>query len=109
MGKYLTHIPIPTGTFTFLQSPAGYVLCVLVPFLILIVYQIISCVNLFRRYKKEQMAALNAEREKLEAERAESQRMMAELMALKEQLAKQNEAKSESSDTKPDTPEESNE
>ena len=87
VGKYLTHIPIPTGTFKFLQSPAGYVLCVLVPFLILIVYQIISCVNLFRRYKKEQMAALNAEREKLEAERAESQRMMAELMALKAQLA----------------------
>ena len=33
------------------------------------------------------MAALNAEREKLEAERAESQRMMEELMALKAQLA----------------------
>ena len=48
-------------------------------------------IRLFRRYKKEQMEEMQAERDKIDAERLENQKMMAELMALKEQLAQQTE------------------
>lgn len=60
---------------------------ILIPFLLLILIQGLNCIKLFRRYKREQMAEMQAEREKLEAERAESQKMMEELQALKAQLA----------------------
>ena len=92
IGKYIGRIPNMGAFFLFLKTTPGYILCVLVPFLILILIQAIDCINLFRKYKKEQLAKIEAEREKLEAERAESQRMMLELMELKAQLAKQNEA-----------------
>ena len=59
--------------------------------MLLILYQGINVIRLFRRYKKEQMEEMQAERDKIEAERLESQKMMEELMALKEQLAKQTE------------------
>ena len=50
-------------------------------------YQGINCVKLFRRYKKEQMEELQAEKDQLAAEREENMKMLAELKALKEQLA----------------------
>jgi signal peptidase len=87
VGKYVGRLPAVGTFFTFLKTTPGYISCILVPFLILIVSQIISTVKLFRKYKQEQMAELNAEREQLQREREESQRMMAELLALKEQLA----------------------
>ena len=59
--------------------------------MLLILYQGINVIRLFRRYKKEQMEEMQAERDKIEAERLESQKMMEELMALKEQLAQQTE------------------
>ena len=59
------------------------------PFLLLILYNGINVVRLFRKYKREQLAVMQAERDKIEQERAETQRMMAELLELKAQLAKQ--------------------
>ena len=59
--------------------------------MLLILYQGINVIRLFRRYKKEQMEEMQAERDKIDAERLENQKMMAELMALKEQLAQQTE------------------
>ena len=75
--------------FNFLKTTPGYIVCILIPFLLLILIQGINCIRLFRRYKQEQMAELREEREKIEAERAESQKMMAELLELKAQLAGQ--------------------
>lgn len=87
IGKYLTNIPNLGHFFAFLKSTPGYILCILVPFMILILTQGLNCIRLFRRYKKEQTDAMNAEREKLEQERLEAQKMMEELMALKKELA----------------------
>lgn len=88
LGKYQGHIPNLGRFFLFLKTTPGYIVCILVPFLLLILSQGINVIRLFRRYRQEQMAEMKAERDKLEEERAESQRMMAELLQLKAQLEK---------------------
>ena len=55
--------------------------------MLLIVYQAINFFTLFRRYKAEQMAVMQAERDEIEAQRAENAKMLEELQALKAQLA----------------------
>ncbi len=87
MGKYDFHIAGLGTFFNFLKTPQGYIVCIFVPFMLLIVYQGINCIRLFRRYKQEQMEAMQAEKDKIEAERAENAKMLAELQALKAQLA----------------------
>ncbi len=86
LGKYEARIPGLGNFFHFLKTPQGYIVCIFVPFMLLILYQGINCIRLFRRYKQEQMEAMEAEKAQIEAERAESARMMAELQALKAQL-----------------------
>ena len=92
VGKYVGNIPNLGAFFLFLKTTPGYIICILIPFLILIISQGINCIQLFRRYKQEQTAELEAERAKIEEERAQSQRMMAELLELKRQLAGQSAA-----------------
>lgn len=87
LGKYTGHVADLGTFFMFLKTTPGYICCILVPFLILIAYQGINCIRLFRIYKKEEMEEMEAERRKLEEERAESQRMMAELVALRQQMS----------------------
>ena len=87
LGKYKTNIPKVGRFFMFLKTTPGYIVCILIPFLLLILIQGLNCIKLFRRYKLEQMAEMREERAKIEEERAESQKMMAELLALKAQLA----------------------
>ena len=86
LGKYQGHINGLGTFFNFLKTPQGYIVCIFVPFMLLILYQGINCIRLFRRYKAEQMAEMEAEKSKIEAERAESAKMMEELQALKAQL-----------------------
>jgi signal peptidase I len=93
VGQYVGKIAKVGLFFQFLKTTPGYILCILTPFLLLILSQGLDCVRLFRKYKKEQLEAMQAERAKIEEERAESQRIMAELMELKAQLTKkENEA-----------------
>ena len=99
IGKYVGRLPKLGALFLFLKTTPGYIIFILIPFLLLILSQGINTVRLFRRYKKEQMEAMEAERQKLEAERAESQRMMEELIALKAQLAAQQTSEETPSDT----------
>lgn len=87
LGKYTGKIPNVGSFFQFLKTTPGYILCIFVPFLLLILYQGLQCIQLFRRYKKEQLEELRAERAKIEEERRQSMEMMKELQALKEQLA----------------------
>lgn len=88
VGQYVGRIPKVGSFFMFLKTTPGYILCILLPFLLLILSQGLNCIRLFRQYKKEQMDEMKVEREKIEQERAEGQRMMAELLELKAQLAK---------------------
>lgn len=87
LGKYTGRIPNVGSFFQFLKTTPGYILCIFVPFLLLILYQGFQCIQLFRTYKKEQMEELQAERAKIEEERRQSMEMMKELRTLKEQLA----------------------
>lgn len=94
MGKYESHLNGVGTFFNFLKTPQGYIVCIFVPFMLLILYQGLNCIRLFRRYKQEQTEELEAEKAMIEAERAESAKMMAELQALKAQLEQQTETKS---------------
>lgn len=86
LGKYETHIPKVGAFFNFLKTTPGYFICIFVPFMLLIIYQGVNFFRLFRRYKKEQMEEMQAEREKIEEERAANAKMLEELQALKAQL-----------------------
>ena len=94
LGKYEAHIPKAGTFFQFLKTTPGYIVCILIPFLLLILCEGIRCIRLFRKYKAEQQAELQRERDKIESERAEAQRMMQELLRLKAQM-EQNEAPQE--------------
>lgn len=88
VGQYQFRIPKIGYFFNFLKTTPGYIVCILVPFLLLMLSQGINCIRLFRRYRAEQLEDIKAERAEIENEREESRKMMEELLALKEQLAK---------------------
>lgn len=89
LGKYCFHIPGIGHFFQFLKTTPGYIICILVPFLLLIIYNGIVSIGAFRRYKQEEMQELDEEKKKLEEERRQSLEMMEELQRLKAQLASQ--------------------
>jgi signal peptidase len=100
LGKYQSNIPGLGFFFNFLKTTPGYFVCIFIPFMLIIIYEGVKFFNLFRRYKKEQMEEMQAERDKIEAEKAENVKMLEELRALKAQLEGQQpvaaEAESES-------------
>lgn len=87
IGSYVGKIPKAALFLSYLRSPLGYIVCILIPFLVLIGYNGLNCILLFRRYKREQTEEMNAERAKIEAERDQALEMMKELEALKAQMA----------------------
>lgn len=89
LGKYEKHIPKVGMFFQFLKTTPGYIVCILIPFLLLILSEGIRCIRLFRNYKAEQQAELKAERDKIDAERAETQRMMQELLKMRAQMTQE--------------------
>ena len=103
LGKYQGRIPKVGAFFQFLKSTPGYIVCILVPFLLLILLEGIRCIRLFRKYKAEQQAELQAERDKIEADRAETQRMMQELLQMKAQMAQNGGETPKKDDTPSDT------
>ncbi len=86
LGKYQGCLPGVGSFFQFLKTAPGYILCIFIPFLILILMEGARSVRLFRQYKAEQLEELQAERSKVEAERLETQRMMQELLQMKAQM-----------------------
>ena len=103
IGKYSGRIPKLGYFFEFLKTTPGYIICILVPFMILILSQGVTSVRLFKKYKAEQSAELEQEKEQIAAEKEETRRMMAELLALKEQMAKDNAAKEEKTEIAEET------
>lgn len=89
MGKYQFALPKVGTFFQFLRTPQGYIVCILLPFLLLIAYQGMSVVKVFRLYKQEQLDALQAEKERIEEERKRSEEMMARLVAMQAQMKAQ--------------------
>lgn len=86
LGQYQSHIAGLGTFFNFLKTIPGYFVCVFTPFMLIILYEGVKFFNLFRRYKKEQMEEMQAERDKIEAEKIENAKMLEELRALKAQL-----------------------
>ena len=89
LGKYTGKLPGVGNFFAFVKSTPGYIVCILVPFLLLILYNGVNVIRLFRQYKKEQTAVMEAERAEIAEERKKNEDMLRELQALKEQLEKQ--------------------
>ena len=87
LGKYVGHIPKVGIFFQFLKTTQGYIICILIPFLALILLEGLRCIRLFKKYKREVQEELDAEKNKIEADRAETQRMMQELLTLRAQMA----------------------
>lgn len=85
-GKYVGAIPKVGTFFTFLKTPQGYILCILLPFLVLILCQGVNCVKVFRAYKKEQMDDLQREKDAIAAERKQNEEMMRQLMLMQQQM-----------------------
>ena len=90
LGKYTGQMPAVGNFFAFVKSTPGYIICILIPFLLLILYNGINVIRLFRKYKAEQTEAMEAERAEIAAERKQTEDMLRELIALKEELARQN-------------------
>ena len=90
LGKYQVALPKVGTFFQFLKTTQGYIVCILIPFLLLIIYQGLNCVKIFKMYKAEQMAELQAEKDALEAQRKQSEDMMAQLLAIQQQMQQQN-------------------
>ncbi|MBR2466755.1 MAG: signal peptidase I [Clostridia bacterium] len=89
LGKYSAKLPNIGTFFAFMKTTPGYIVCILVPFLLLILYNGMNVIRLFRKYKKEQTEIMKAEREEIEAEKKQNEEILRELQALKEQLARQ--------------------
>ena len=104
LGKYQAALPGVGTFFQFLKTPQGYIVCILIPLLLLILYQGLNCVKIFKMYKAEQMAELQAEKDALEAQKQQSEAMMAQLLAMQQQLTRQNQnsAPPETGEAQPD-------
>ena len=89
LGAYSGKLPGVGNFFAFVKSTPGYIVCILVPFLLLILYNGVNVIRLFRQYKKEQTAVMEAERAEIAEERKKNEDMLRELQALKEQLERQ--------------------
>ena len=62
-GKYAFSVPKAGSFFAFLKTVPGYILCVFIPVLALIIIRGISCVALFKKYRDEQLSEIkNAKR-----------------------------------------------
>ena len=89
LGKYQLALPQMGTFFQFLKTPQGYIVCILIPFLLLILYQGLNCVRIFKAYKKEQMDQLQAEKDELAEQKRKSEEMMEQLMAMQQQMLQQ--------------------
>lgn len=105
LGKYELALPGMGTFFQFLKTPRGYIVCILIPFLLLILYQGLNCVKIFKMYRSEQIAELQAEKDALEAQRKQAEDMMAQLQALQAQMAAQSQQSENSQPAAPEPPE----
>ncbi len=107
LGKYSTHIPKVGSFFQFLKTTPGYIVCIFLPFLLLIIIQGLNSIRLFRKYKAEQLEEIEAQREKERAElQAEREAMEAERKRQEEMMQKllEMQAAMQGGTAKPETP-----
>ena len=98
LGQYAAKLPKVGYFFAFIKTTPGYIFCILIPFLLLIAYNGIDVVRLFKKYKKEQNAILDAEKAEIAAEREKNEQMLKEILELKKQLEEQSAKQTNSQD-----------
>lgn len=87
IGQYKFSIPKLGKFFVFLKTTPGYIVCILLPFLLLIIFQGINVYKNFKAYRAEQVSELQKERAALEEERAKSAEMIARLEEMEKRMA----------------------
>lgn len=92
LGKYCGKIRKAGYFFEFLKTTQGYIVCIFVPFFVLIVIQGLDCIRIFKRYKAEEQEKLFREREDIENQRLENKRMLDELNELRQHLYQKKES-----------------
>ena len=88
LGQYTGKLPGVGNFFAYLKTTPGYIVCILLPFLLLIVYNGFNVIRLYLKYKGEQNAIIEAEKAEVLAERKKTEDMLNELKALQAQLMK---------------------
>ena len=89
-GRYVNHVPNLGNFFDFIRTTKGYILCVLLPFFVLITYNlVIFIMALYRHLQRKNAAAMERQKKKMEEELKEKDSMLKELEALKAKLAGQ--------------------
>lgn len=86
LGKYELRIPRIGRFFLFLKTTPGYLLCIFLPFAILILTESVRCFSLIRRYRAGQRRALRAERLRLEAQQAQAEQALRRLQAMRAEM-----------------------
>lgn len=86
IGKYQFAIPKVGTFFNFLKTTPGYICCIFVPFLVLIILQGLQTIKLFKQYKKEQKEDIEKEKKALAEEREQSRQMMNEILAMRHEM-----------------------
>ncbi len=88
LGKYEGRIPSVGKFFLFLKTTPGYIVCILLPFLLLIGMQGFNSIRLFKRYKAEQLAEIESQREKERAQLQAERELIAEERKKQEEMMK---------------------
>lgn len=102
IGKYQGHIPNVGTFFQFLKTVPGYFICIFTPFFLLILMQARNSIQLFRKYKSEQIDEIQQEKKALEEERIKSQQMMEQLARMQQQMQQSHPSETANPQSNPD-------
>lgn len=87
LGKYSARLPMLGHFFAFVKTTTGYITCILIPFLLLILYNGANIVRLLLGSSREKRAARDAEhRAEVDSERRKNEEMKRELEELRARL-----------------------
>ncbi|MBQ7700567.1 MAG: signal peptidase I [Clostridia bacterium] len=89
VGKYIGHIPKAGTLLSKLQTPTGFIVCVVVPFGIFLILQGFSIVRTYRSGKKEEENEMEEERKRIEEEKKKSDEMYQKLQEMQAMLLAQ--------------------
>lgn len=91
IGQYVFSIPNGGYFFEFLKSTTGYFTVIFIPFMLLIILEIIKFIGIARKYKKEQREEIDQKNAEIAEEKLKVQKMMDELQELRNQMNDKNE------------------
>ena len=87
VGVYAFRLPKAGYVFQFLKTPAGYFSIIFTPFLLIILFEGLRFFSLLKKYKKEQMTEIEAQKAEVAEERKRAEDMLKEIAELKAQLS----------------------